>query len=255
MQDNSKHLCAYEIYPNQDMPISRAPTERAWMDVPGSAYRCLPLTIANQYGWMIHNAVGATVTWNGDMSLEGISIEFDAFPGAQDPRIRSMFGGGIVTFTLPYIFRTPPSVNLWVKGPTNYIKDGAHPLEGIVETDWLPATFTMNWKVVRPHDPVRFERGEPICMVVPVARGFLEQFEPIIAPLHTHAELSEQYRQWAISRAAFNAAVEAGISQALTLGWQKHYTRGLMPDGTSPAEHQTRLQLKEFVRLDRHPAG
>lgn len=113
----------------------------------------------------------------------------------------------------------------------------------------------MNWKLARPYSPVHFDSGEPICTVVPVVRGFLEQFEPIIAPLHTNAELHEEYRHWEISRAGFNAAVDARISQALTSGWQKHYTRGLMPGGASSPEHQTRLRLKEFVRLDRSPAG
>ena len=80
---------------------------------------------------------------------------------------------------------------------------------------------------------MHFDSGEPICTVVPVVRGFLEQFEPIIAPLHTNAELHEEYRHWEISRAGFNAAVDARISQALTSGWQKHYTRGLMPGGAA----------------------
>jgi hypothetical protein len=28
------------------------------------------------------------------------------------------------------------------------------PLDGIVETDWLEATFTMNWKLTRPNHTV-----------------------------------------------------------------------------------------------------
>jgi hypothetical protein len=253
MDGDTNQIGAYELFANQCMPISPAPIERAWMDAHELAYRCLPLTIANQCGWFVHNAVGATVSWNGDPTLEGISIEFDS--GGQDPRIRSMFGGGVVTFTLPYLFRTPPSVNLWAKGPSNYIKDGVQPLEGIIETDWLPATFTMNWKLTRPNYAVRFERGEPICMIVPVARGYAERFQPFIAPLYTNADLNQEYQQWALSRAGFNAAVAAGITSALGSGWQKHYTRGVMPGGASSSEHQTRLQLKEFLRVDQNPAG
>ena len=48
----------------------------------------------------------------------------------------------------------------------------------MIETDWSVATFTMNWKLTRPHWPVTFEIGEPICMVVPQRRGELESFHP-----------------------------------------------------------------------------
>ena len=39
--------------------------ERDWMDSTPNrfAYRCLPLTIANQTGWWIKNPVGFTATW------------------------------------------------------------------------------------------------------------------------------------------------------------------------------------------------
>ena len=104
-------------------------------------------------------------------------------PLVQATRITSHFGNGIVTFSIPYLFRTPRGINLWVKGRRNYFKDGVQPLEGIVETDWLPATFTMNWKLTRPNHSVRFERGEPICMVVPIPRGLAEQLEPVYVPL------------------------------------------------------------------------
>src|SRR5205807_231232 len=104
---------------------------------------------------------------------------------AGDDRIKSHFGAGVVTFTIPYLFRTPKGVNLWVKGPTNYFKDGAAPLEGVVETDWAVSSFTMNWKLTRPGLPVRFARGEPICMIVPVPRGLAEELDPHQAPIAT----------------------------------------------------------------------
>src|SRR5207237_350247 len=142
----------------------------------------------------------------------------------------------------PYLFRTPPGVNLWVKGPTNWIKDGAQPLEGIVETDWLPATFTMNWKLTRPHYPVRFERGEPICMLVPVPRGLAEGLEPVLAPLHQEPDLQREYLEWQRSREDFNRGLDHLRPDAVERGWQRDYVKGLTPSGARAIEHQTRLQ-------------
>ncbi|MGB7343206.1 MAG: DUF6065 family protein [Pirellulaceae bacterium] len=50
-------LIAYEIHPVTDMPLVRAPIEREWMDQTQKRffYRCLPLTIANQAGWVTGN--------------------------------------------------------------------------------------------------------------------------------------------------------------------------------------------------------
>ena len=48
----------------------------------------------------------------------------------------STFGSGFITFTIPVLFRTPKGINLRLTGPSNWIKDGVQPLDGIVETDW-----------------------------------------------------------------------------------------------------------------------
>ena len=80
----------------------------------------------------------------------------------------STFGSGILTFTIGYLFRTAPGYNLHVRGPANSPKDGIVALEGVVESDWTEAAFTMNWKVTRPNHPVVFEENEPIAMISPL---------------------------------------------------------------------------------------
>jgi len=239
-------IFAYEVSACGDMPLTTAPVRRDWMDATDQrfAYRCLPLAIANQAGWLIHCPAGFRARWDGGPHRQSIAIAWDQ--GEPDQRILSHFGYGVLTFSIPYLFRTPASVNLWVKGPTNCIKDGVQALEGVVETDWLPATFTMNWKLTRPHHEVRFERGEPICMVVPQARGLAECLEPVQAALADNAELQRHYEEWSASRDRFLADLVLGKADATRQGWQKDYTRGLMPDGRRFVEHQTHLQLKEF---------
>lgn len=64
-------------------------------------------------------------------------------------------------------------------GVPNLAKDGIAPLEGVVETDWLSFTFTMNWIFTRP-GRVRFEADEPFCFITPVNYRAIEAFEPTI---------------------------------------------------------------------------
>lgn len=117
-----KQLIAYEIYSPKDMPIEPAPLQRPWMDGTQKrfAYRCLPLSMANQAGWLIANPASFCARWDGSPDPSGVQIVFDNPP--PDPRINSLFGHGTVTFNIPYLFRTPEGLNLWVKGPTNQPK-------------------------------------------------------------------------------------------------------------------------------------
>jgi hypothetical protein len=244
---------AYEMHEQTDMPIVTAPAARDWMDASHEryAYRCLPLTIANQSGWLVPSPVTFSACWDGGTGLDAVTLTFAA--PRPDGRVTSHFGHGILTFAIPYLFRTPPGVNLWVKGPANYFKDGVQPLEGVVETDWLPSTFTMNWKLTRPGHPVRFEKGEPVCMLVPVPRGLAEGLEPRRASLANNAEVMAQYLQWQQERSEFLAALRERDPEALARGWQRDYMKGLLPTGARAPAHQTRLRLKEFARAEDAP--
>jgi hypothetical protein len=248
MSEKDCDFYAYLIHEHLDVPLVAAPVARDWMDASPErfAYRCLPLAIANQAGWLVLNPVTFSACWNGGPGLDATAITFAA--GQPDGRVVSHFGGGIVTFAVPYLFRTPAGVNLWVKGPSNYFKDGAQALEGVVETDWLPSTFTMNWKLTRPNHPVRFEAGEPVSMLVPVPRGLAEGLEPRLVRLEDNAELTALYLKWQRERSEFLSALKEREPAALARSWQRDYMKGLRPDGGRAPEHQTRLRLKEFAR-------
>ncbi len=239
-------LIAFELHPQDDMPIEPAPSDRAWMDQSANryAYRCLPLVIANQAGWIIRCPADFSVRWNGGPLITDVKVRLPR--GSQEARIFSHFGEGVLTFSLPYLFRTPRGINLWVKGPTNWIKDGVQPLEGIVETDWNETTFTMNWKLTRKNHTVRFERGEPICMIVPVPRGLAESLEPIRQPVAANPQLARAYETWRDSRAVFNEGLARNDDLAVKSGWQRDYMLGMNTAGESFAEHQTRLHLGRF---------
>lgn len=243
---------AYELYANTGYVLETAPINRDWMDQAHQRfpYRCLPLTIANQAGWVLRNPASVSAYWYGGANKEDVELRFD---GAPDPRISSHFGVGTVTFTFPFLFRTPQGINLWVKGPANYIKDGVQPLEGIVETDWLISTFTMNWKITRVCEWVRFEKDEPICMLVPVPRGVAESLVPQRVPVESDPELHTRYRAWEKSRSGFLHGLSSRDPDTVKKGWQKDYFQGKTPEGQPFTEHQTRLALREFATPDTAP--
>jgi hypothetical protein len=158
----------------------------------------------------------------------------------------SHFGYGILTWHIPYLFRTPPGYNLLVRGPSNWPKDGVTPLEGVVEADWAAATFTMNWKLTRPGALVTFDEGEPICMLLPQARGELEAFQPEIHSIAEEANAQHDYQEWSRSRARFLVDLRRTDSETVAQSWQRHYFQGTSPSGRRAAEHQTRRPLRHF---------
>ena len=135
-----------------------SPARRHWMDQSTYAYQCLPLVMANQWGWQVLCPADVRVTWDGSPDRQGVSVEVDPKYAAV---IKSQFGSGIVTFSPPWLFRTSPGWDLYAKGPGNRWKANAAPLEGVIETWWLNYTFTLNWKIIEPGTVCVREGGEP----------------------------------------------------------------------------------------------
>jgi hypothetical protein len=238
-------LIAYVI-DGHEVDLRPAPVDRDWMDATQErfAYRCLPLNIANAHGWEIGCAAGFTAHWNGGKGTDAIKIYPD--PGTVSPVV-SHFSHGVLTFHIPCILRTPPGYDLMVQGPINRPKDGIAALSGIIETDWAPYSFTMNWVFTHADVTVRFEKGEPFCHLFPVKRGEIEAFEPVRRRLSDNPELKAQHEAWAASRATFNADLAREGSQARAERWQTLFYRGLDPAGREGADdHRTRVRLRPF---------
>ncbi len=241
-------LVAY-VMEGQPLEIRPAPLERDWMEKTDQrfAYRCLPLNIANTFGWEILCPGTFSAVWDGGNALE--STHINTRSNAVAPAV-SHFGYGILTFHVPFLFHTDPGVSLMAQGPINRPKDAIAPLTGVIETDWAPYTFTMNWKFTRPGTRILFEKGEPFCHVFPVRCGEIEAVEPKIQPLSAAPELKHQYETWTASRSEFIVDLAQPGSEARAEKWQKLYYHGLNPAGelVKKSDHRTRLRLRRFSK-------
>jgi hypothetical protein len=241
-------LAAYVI-DGHHLDIRPAPLERDWMDKSDQryAYRCLPLDIANAHGWEVLCPAAFTAWWTGYAGLDQIHIKS---AGDAEPPAVSHFGQGVLTFHLPCLFRTEPGYDLMVQGPINRPKDAIAPLAGVIETDWAPYSFTMNWIFTRAQQPVHFAQGEPFCHIFPVKRGELEAIVPELHLLSEAPELKRQFESWSQSRLQFNADLKQPDSEARAERWQKHYYRGHDVEAQPAATegHRTRLRLRPFAK-------
>jgi hypothetical protein len=241
-------------------PVVRpATSRRAWMDETSGryAYRCLPLTMGNQFGWEVLSPCSFEALWLGRKEQDSIRI---VRLGGAGELPASHFGHGILTFHPRHLFRTEAPYGMYVTGPTNLPKHGIAPLAGYVETDWLPFTFTMNWVFTQPGVPVRFEEGEPFCHFFPVSAAVLESVEPEVRDIADEPELARQYHEWKTQREQWNQDQLVEGTRAHAEGWQRFYHRGVLYTGEEggAVRHQTRMRLCPFHDVgpaDRREAG
>jgi hypothetical protein len=233
-------------------PVVRpARAKRQWMDdfTDRHAYRCLPLSIANSYGWEVLCPIPIEINWNGGMTVDDIQVVgLKDLPGGApiDHFCRSNFSRGIITFHLDYVIETEADWQILATGPFNDPKPTASPLSGIIETDWLPYPFTMNWQLTQT-GVTRFEEGEPFCSFLPVRKNVLPNTEIHVHRLSDHAELEARHNQFRDARTAFMDRIKAGDPDAIKEAWQRHYFVGRHPDGVLAPEHLNKLRLSEPI--------
>lgn len=222
-----------------EMIPGRAP--RTWMDETNErfAYRCIPLSIANASGWELILPFSFSAVWNGGPRTEDITI----FQDEPSHLVMSHFGHGVLTFHTGWLFKTSPGWALWCRGAPNHLYDGIVPLEGLVETDWLPFPFTMNWRFVQP-GAVRFEKGEAVCFVTPTPHAILDDVAPKIRPIDEDPALKAAYENWGVSRADFNARLAQREPTAVAEKWQRTYVQGTGKNGESSPFHRTKRKLQ-----------
>lgn len=232
-------------------PLRAAAATRPWMDATPArhAYRCLPLAIANAHGWEVGSPCAFEVDWNGGPLAGDLAVRAtDGFPHL-DRFARSHFANGVVTLHIGYLVRTEPGWHTIATGPFNAVHDGIVALTGVIETDWLPYPFTMNWRLTRP-GRVRFERGETICSMFPIKAHALAKTRAEIRDIGDDPELRAEMDAWAARRAEFMAKFDARDPATLKAAWQRFYFRGeYASGGIAEREHRNKLRVAEPVDL------
>ena len=69
-------LIAYQLQDtNGGFALIPAPAARAWIPQTFNGYRCLPLLMANQSGWLVLNPAPIRVIWDGGAGVHSVIVE------------------------------------------------------------------------------------------------------------------------------------------------------------------------------------
>ena len=238
----------------QAVPMAPARREREIFDRNPHAYKCLPLSTANAAGWELLCPAGFTATWDGGNGKDAIQVVYD---DADAPQFaKSHFAFGILTLETGWLFTTSEGIGLWVMGSPNDPKHGIAPLAGLVETDWLPYPFTMNWQFTRPGS-IRFEKGEPFCFIAPGLIQPVAACQPVELDIAEAPTLQADLEAWTREREALMQRLRSGDEEARKQAWGRRYFRGEAPPGASaPPDgvHVHKMRTRAPVRptVDRH---
>ncbi len=166
-------------YLNTLVQSSKGNIKRDWF--PENAYRCRPLPTANEYGFILKTEFDFTAEWNGKESSEDLKFFFNEpledVNSKYFTNVSSHFGSGIITISIPYVFRTPPGIDLLITAPPNYLLPGLRPMSAIIETDNLRSHFTFNFKVEIPECAISIKAGTPLAWIMPINKDFANNFK------------------------------------------------------------------------------
>jgi hypothetical protein len=144
-------------------------------------YRCLPLSIGNMQGFVFSLPYSIDILWNGGNNIEDIKInyckDFEKYEGYNFIYVASNFGHGILTIHFPITLKTPPGINLMTIAPPNFPTPGLSPMTGVVESDNLRFSFTLNIKIDLPNTVIQIGPDTPLVGLIPIPRYFCDSFE------------------------------------------------------------------------------
>lgn len=219
---------------------------RDWFDDP--YYFCLPITFANQLGFVIVSLFDFTVRWDGGKSNESLKITSDhliedGVHGNEKQKVYSFFHNGTFTISHDWILRTPPGTNLYVTQPPNYFIPGVNTMAALIETDNLNRDFTFTLKVTVPDMDINIKKGDMLALFLPIPRYYPDTFEVEDAMKMFNYETLKGQIDAIVAHSAEDAKLkeERGTFGSITEDEDRAlgiYYKGLDPYGNTFKEHQ-----------------
>jgi len=165
-------------------------------------YYCLPLTIGNQYGFVIKSLIDFDAIWDGTENNPEISFIDNSNSNKQI--IQTGFGSGIITIQNRFALKTPIGVNLMTIQPPNMFIPGCISMTGVIETDNIRRDFTFNLKITVPNLNISVRKGDPLGAFLPIPRNFVEKFNTKfiqdIFPINIHENEIEESQALSLER-------------------------------------------------------
>lgn len=221
----TKEIIVNRTEDTEIFPIVPLNVKRKWMNDTRQkfAYKCLPLNIANQYGFAVLSPSDFTIDWWGGKGSGEVDIQVFSDNQRIVDGFQNYFGEATFTLHLDFVIQTPEGYSTYIRGIPNELKHGIKPLDAIVETDWLPYTFTYNFVVTEP-GVYHFKKGEPLFAFFPIERNTVENFKLKTISMKDNKDFHTDFKEY--EKARFNLVNYETKDKPL---FQKFYINGRGP--------------------------
>lgn len=207
----------------QNPPIvQQSRLQRDWMDntYKKHAYQCLPMTVANVYGWEMVLENDVVVRWSGGNTVPEI------ISGATSESGRTVASAsiiGMVSFHMGWVLSTEKNISCWFTGSPNYFINGASALTATVPTWWWPDEVQMNWMITAINEDVVFPAGSPFCFFFPYDETIVQSVDIELGDLYEDEELVQARIKYG------NEKMKNNVERPWT--WSRGIKTGIDADG------------------------
>lgn len=231
---------AYQIDQHFAADLKPLTIKRDWMDktFDQHAYRCFPLSLANQIGWGFSFPEDITIVWDGNDSEQGRHIK--VLKGNQ--YVNTDRGTATLIFNIGWFFKTKQDVSMLFYGPPNLIIDGATPLTNIISTSFWNSPIPVSWKITRPNVEITFKANEPVIAMMPVS---LSNLNDSIVNLYSNPYNAHEYHKKLTDYG--NVILENNKIPK----WSDFYRNATDERGNKIGEHEVK-KIKLFVEDNRN---
>ena len=207
--------------------------KRDWFD--SHFYYCLPLTIGNQYGFIVKSLIDCDIIWDG--TKNNAEIFFIDNSNINKQIIKTGFGSGIITIQNMFALKTPVGINLMTIQPPNMFIPGCVSMTGVIETDNIKRDFTFNLKITVPNFKISIRKGDPLGAFLPIPRYFVDQFDLALItdlfPVEIHQNEIDESQDLSNERQTID------LSRPHNSG--RRYFNGTNTDNSKYQDHQKKI--------------
>jgi len=151
---------------------------RDWMDVTWEkhAYRCFPITLANQYGWGISFPEDISFIWDGTVNESAKHVTITK----GQKYATSQRGSATVSFNTGIMLSTSPGIDMLSMPPANHFVRGVQAFTTIINTSFFHGQIPCALRVTEPNVEITIKAGTPVIAIIPIDLNILQNSQIIV---------------------------------------------------------------------------
>ena len=160
---------SFNCYLKKDISeIKQLTIKRDWMD--SNAYKCLPITLANSYGWGVYSLEDVSLIWDGLMPQD----EKDLFQNhikilkGSEKSIKINNSNFTITLRTGLSFETKEDYTLLIGPAPNEFISGLQGFTTLKSTSFYHQEIEAVYKICKANEIITIEAGKIICAILPV---------------------------------------------------------------------------------------